>query len=78
MLTSILEWEAQDFEQANVGIQRGLDDFEAGKLSFVPSMNSPRNSVASITCHSIHELSCNAHPTLIVCSRSALKVVDGD
>lgn len=32
LLTSILEWEAQDFEQASVGIQRGLDDFEAGKF----------------------------------------------
>lgn len=32
MLASILEWEAQDSEEAVEGIQRGLDDFEAGRF----------------------------------------------
>jgi predicted transcriptional regulator len=32
MLTSILEWEAQDSQEAIEGIQRGLDDFEAGRF----------------------------------------------
>ncbi|MBL1173608.1 hypothetical protein [Pantanalinema sp. GBBB05] len=29
LLTSVLEWEAQDSEAAIQGIQQGLDDFEA-------------------------------------------------
>ena len=32
MLASVLEWEAQDYEEAVEGIQRGLDDFEAGRF----------------------------------------------
>jgi predicted transcriptional regulator len=32
LLASVLEWEAQDSEEAIEGIQRGLDDFEAGRL----------------------------------------------
>lgn len=31
LLTSILEWEAQDSEEAVEGIQRGLKDFDAEK-----------------------------------------------
>ena len=31
LLGDILDWEAQDSEEAIVGIQRGLDDFEAGR-----------------------------------------------
>ncbi|WP_026733508.1 hypothetical protein [Fischerella sp. PCC 9605] len=35
LLASVLEWEAQDSQEAIEGIQRGLDDFEAGRfLSF--------------------------------------------
>ncbi|WP_341529760.1 hypothetical protein WKK05_10815 [Nostoc sp. UHCC 0302] len=30
LITRILEWESQDSEAAVAGIQRGLDDFEAG------------------------------------------------
>jgi predicted transcriptional regulator len=32
ILTSILEWETQDLEEAVKGIQQGLDDFEAGSF----------------------------------------------
>jgi len=32
MLTSVLEWEAQDAEEAVEGIQQGLDDFEANRV----------------------------------------------
>jgi predicted transcriptional regulator len=32
LLTRILEWEAQDSEEAIEGIQLGLDDFEAGRF----------------------------------------------
>jgi predicted transcriptional regulator len=32
LLASVLEWEAQDSEEAIEGIQRGLDDFEAGRF----------------------------------------------
>ncbi len=32
LLASVLEWEAQDDDEAVEGIQRGLDDFEAGQL----------------------------------------------
>jgi len=32
LLTRVLEWEAQDSEEAIEGIQRGLDDFEAGNF----------------------------------------------
>jgi predicted transcriptional regulator len=32
LLASVLEWEAQDYEEAVEGIQRGLDDFEAGRF----------------------------------------------
>ncbi len=32
LLASVLEWEAQDYEEAVEGIQRGLDDFEAGQF----------------------------------------------
>ncbi len=32
LLASILEWEAQDSEDAIKGIQQGLDDFEAGNF----------------------------------------------
>lgn len=31
LLARILEWEAQDSEEAIEGIQLGLDDFEAGR-----------------------------------------------
>ncbi|KAM3097868.1 hypothetical protein ACKFKG_07200 [Phormidesmis sp. 146-35] len=31
LLASVLEWEAQDLEEAKTGIQQGLDDFEAGR-----------------------------------------------
>lgn len=31
LLSRILEWELQDSEEAVAGIQRGLDDFEAGR-----------------------------------------------
>jgi predicted transcriptional regulator len=32
LLASVLEWEAQDSQEAIEGIQRGLDDFEAGRF----------------------------------------------
>lgn len=32
LLSRILEWESQDSEEAITGIQRGLDDFEAGRF----------------------------------------------
>lgn len=32
LLASVLEWEAQDSEEAIEGIQRGLDDFEVGRF----------------------------------------------
>lgn len=32
LLASVLEWEAQDSEEAVKGIQQGLDDFEAGNF----------------------------------------------
>jgi predicted transcriptional regulator len=32
LLASVLQWEAQDSEEAIEGIQRGLDDFEAGRF----------------------------------------------
>lgn len=32
LLVSALEWEAQDYEEAIAGIERGLDDFEAGRF----------------------------------------------
>jgi predicted transcriptional regulator len=32
LLTSVLEWEAQDSEEAIEGIQRGWDDFEVGRF----------------------------------------------
>lgn len=32
LLARVLEWEAQDSEEAVEGIQRGLDDFEAGRF----------------------------------------------
>lgn len=32
LLARILEWEAQDSEEAIEGIQLGLDDFEAGRF----------------------------------------------
>ncbi len=32
LLASVLEWEAQDYEEAVEGIQRGLNDFEAGRF----------------------------------------------
>nr|WP_290226773.1 hypothetical protein [Trichocoleus desertorum] len=31
LLARILEWETQDSEEAVVGIQQGLDDFEVGR-----------------------------------------------
>jgi len=31
LLSKILEWEAQDSEEAIKGIQKGLDDFETGR-----------------------------------------------
>jgi predicted transcriptional regulator len=31
LLARILEWELQDSEEAIVGIQRGLDDFQRGR-----------------------------------------------
>ncbi len=31
LLSSVLEWEEQDSEEAIKGIQQGLDDFEAGR-----------------------------------------------
>ncbi|MEA5471641.1 hypothetical protein [Spirulina sp. 06S082] len=32
LLTKVLEWEAWDREDAIAGIQKGLDDFEAGRF----------------------------------------------
>jgi predicted transcriptional regulator len=32
LLANVLEWEAQDSQEAIEGIQRGLDDFEAGRF----------------------------------------------
>lgn len=32
LLVRILEWESEDSEEAVAGIQRGLDDFEAGRF----------------------------------------------
>ncbi|MBE9115274.1 hypothetical protein IQ249_05100 [Lusitaniella coriacea LEGE 07157] len=32
LLARVLEWEAQDSEEAIRGIQQGLDDFEAGRF----------------------------------------------
>lgn len=32
LLVNVLEWEAQEIEQTVEGIQRGLDDFEAGRF----------------------------------------------
>lgn len=32
LLASVLEWEAQDSQEAIKGIQQGLDDFEAGQF----------------------------------------------
>jgi predicted transcriptional regulator len=32
LLANVLEWEAQDSEEAIKGIQQGLDDFEAGNF----------------------------------------------
>lgn len=32
LLARVLEWEAQDLEEAVKGIQQGLDDFEAGQF----------------------------------------------
>ena len=32
LLANALEWEQQDAEQAILGIQQGLDDFEAGRF----------------------------------------------
>ena len=32
LLASVLEWEAQDSEEAIKGIQQGLNDFEAGQF----------------------------------------------
>lgn len=32
LLANVLEWEAQDSEEAIKGIQQGLDDFEAGRF----------------------------------------------
>lgn len=32
LLASVLEWEAQDSEEAVKGIQQGLDDFETGNF----------------------------------------------
>jgi predicted transcriptional regulator len=32
LLADVLEWESQDLEEAVIGIQRGLDDFEAGNF----------------------------------------------
>jgi predicted transcriptional regulator len=32
LLASILEWEQQDSQEAVKGIQKGLDDFEAGRF----------------------------------------------
>jgi predicted transcriptional regulator len=32
LLAGILEWEQQDSEEAVKGIQKGLDDFEAGRF----------------------------------------------
>jgi predicted transcriptional regulator len=32
LLASVLEWETQDSAEAIVGIQQGLDEFDAGKF----------------------------------------------
>jgi predicted transcriptional regulator len=32
LLGKMLDWEAQDLEEAVAGIQRGIDDFEAGRF----------------------------------------------
>jgi predicted transcriptional regulator len=43
LLESILDWEAQDSEAAIIGIQQGLDDFEAGRFrSFEDFANEQR------------------------------------
>ena len=46
LLASVLEWEAQDYKEAVEGIQRGLDDFEAGRFrSFEEFAEEPRQRV---------------------------------
>jgi predicted transcriptional regulator len=46
MLASVLEWEAQDYEEAVEGIQRGLDDFEVGRFrSFAEFAEEQRQRV---------------------------------
>lgn len=43
LLTSVLEWEEQDSQEAEEGIRRGLDDFEAGRFrSFDEFANEQR------------------------------------
>ncbi|HLO87875.1 MAG TPA: hypothetical protein VK203_23100 [Nostocaceae cyanobacterium] len=43
LLESILDWEVQDSEAAIIGIQQGLDDFEAGRFrSFEDFANEQR------------------------------------
>lgn len=44
LLSSVLEWEEQDSEEAIKGIQQGLDDFEAGRCrSFQDFANEQRH-----------------------------------
>ncbi len=46
LLASVLEWEAQDCEEAVKGIQRGLDDFEVGRFrSFAEFAEEQRQRV---------------------------------
>lgn len=54
LLALILEWELQGSKEAVVGIQRGLDDFEAGRSR---SFQEFAENAGSTTCQSIRELS---------------------
>ena len=50
LLVSALEWEAQDYEEAIAGIERGLDDFEAGRFrSFHEFAEEERRKVRNPT-----------------------------
>jgi predicted transcriptional regulator len=44
LLTNVLEWEAIDYQEAIEGIQKGLDDYEAGHFrSFNEFADEQRN-----------------------------------
>ncbi|MDZ4873190.1 MAG: hypothetical protein CLLPBCKN_002586 [Chroococcidiopsis cubana SAG 39.79] len=55
LITDILKWELQDSEEAIAGIQRGLDDFEAGRSRSFQEF--AENSALNTTCQLICELS---------------------